>query len=218
MKKTCNKCKTEMPLSLFYSDKSTKDKHTRWCKKCMAHSHKQYYIDNPHRRGVATKNWIKNNQEKVCTYRKEYYSKNRIKLLKNLSRWRKDNPLFARALDDVRHKKYRVKRLEYSRMRSQTLNGRYGSIKKSAERMGREFLITKEHLEKHWKNPCFYCGIKMKNVGFDRVDNSIGYTENNIVPSCFPCNRAKGKMSQDNFISMCVRIVERHYDPPFDYE
>ncbi len=40
---------------------------------------------------------------------------------------------------------------------------------------------------------CHYCGepIKLTCYGLDRKDNSRGYTLDNVVPSCFPCNASK---------------------------
>lgn len=37
--------------------------------------------------------------------------------------------------------------------------------------------------------PCFYCDEK--STGLDRVCNSRGYTNANIVPCCAECNRLK---------------------------
>lgn len=68
--------------------------------------------------------------------------------------------------------------------------------------------------------PCHYCGsINMnsslviinkpngdsfktpyKYNGVDRMDNTIGYVEDNCVPCCFICNRAKREMGYDEFM------------------
>lgn len=60
---------------------------------------------------------------------------------------------------------------------------------------------------------CFYCGCKPSRVshphtkkssdfiynGVDRVDSSKGYTKDNCVPCCTPCNYAKGDRSLDEY-------------------
>lgn len=76
---------------------------------------------------------------------------------------------------------------------------------------------------------CFYCGIEPKqrrNVyvkarysseyalengwfvynGLDRVDNSLGHTIENCVPSCFDCNRAKADMTLNEFNTWILRL------------
>jgi hypothetical protein len=44
--------------------------------------------------------------------------------------------------------------------------------------------------------------------GIDRVDSSIGYTEENTVPCCSPCNTLKGSGTRAEFEAKCVRIAE----------
>lgn len=43
--------------------------------------------------------------------------------------------------------------------------------------------------------PCYYCGGKLNETaaGLDRIDNSIGYELNNVLPCCDICNRTRGK-------------------------
>ena len=41
--------------------------------------------------------------------------------------------------------------------------------------------------------PCIYCGEipEGMNGTLDRIDNNKGYIEDNIVPACLGCNRAR---------------------------
>lgn len=39
--------------------------------------------------------------------------------------------------------------------------------------------------------PCVYCGA-VENIGCDRLDNSKGHTQDNVVPCCGDCNRTRG--------------------------
>lgn len=43
--------------------------------------------------------------------------------------------------------------------------------------------------------------------GIDRIDNKIGYVENNVQTLCKRCNIAKNNMTNDEFISWVKRIV-----------
>lgn len=82
----------------------------------------------------------------------------------------------------------------------------------------REFHLDDEYVYQLSQQPCVYCGeppantwkgfIDIKYSGLDRVDSSKGYTADNVVPSCFVCNRAKSAMSQDDFRSWVVRVYE----------
>lgn len=62
--------------------------------------------------------------------------------------------------------------------------------------------------------PCHYCGCREQRtsrgslracvvtiVGVDRIDNDRGYTEENCVPCCGQCNRAKGTLATDTFVT-----------------
>lgn len=65
---------------------------------------------------------------------------------------------------------------------------------------------------------CNYCGSPPGNVqkhagklfrysGIDRVDNSQGYTPDNCVACCMPCNFAKGKLGAADFLEWVDRMV-----------
>ena len=76
------------------------------------------------------------------------------------------------------------------------------------------------------KKDCFYCGSEPSNVkksrstkklhlnynGLDRIDSSIGYKKDNVVPCCKICNYMKRSMSQSDFykhIKMVINHVEK---------
>lgn len=107
-------------------------------------------------------------------------------------------------------------------------NALYSNYKGGAKRRGLEFSLTKEHFLKLTKQACFYCrslpsssivnhgpGMKIRNIehsryifnGIDRVDNTIGYTENNVVPCCKLCNLMKGTASMEEFINHCKKVA-----------
>jgi len=47
------------------------------------------------------------------------------------------------------------------------------------------FSYLLEQLDKH----CVYCGYP--STGLDRIDNSLGHTQNNCIPCCKECNIAR---------------------------
>ena len=57
--------------------------------------------------------------------------------------------------------------------------------------------ITFEDYVKITSSTCYYCNGRLPEVGtgLDRIDNSLGYTKENVVPCCTLCNITR----QDNF-------------------
>lgn len=70
-----------------------------------------------------------------------------------------------------------------------------------------EFTLTLDFFKKYVYAPCYYCGEEIKAVGFDRLDNSIGYTEANSVPCCIDCNFMKRSLGVDRFVGLCKKIA-----------
>lgn len=78
--------------------------------------------------------------------------------------------------------------------------------KRGAMRRGYAFELDGETFIKLTSSDCYYCGAKPKKVikttnhtyvynGIDRVDNSKGYIEGNVVPCCEKHNKEKRNVS-----------------------
>lgn len=95
----------------------------------------------------------------------------------------------------------------------------YKRIRSDAKTAGRVFEIGFDWFVKKCHERCNYCGRSDGNSstvpskspgkvllqdfrynGLDRIDNSIGYVEQNCVPCCIICNRAKNSMPYCDFI------------------
>lgn len=89
------------------------------------------------------------------------------------------------------------------------------AYKRNAELRGYGFNLTREQVREITSKDCFYCGKPPKRVGkgakfsrdgdytyngIDRVDNSDGYTLENVVPCCYSCNFRKGGLSKRDMI------------------
>jgi 5-methylcytosine-specific restriction endonuclease McrA len=106
-------------------------------------------------------------------------------------------------------------------------NSIYGNIKRGALTRNLVFDLSKDQVKKLILQPCYYCGEESSNYmihssvqngktyksnggihynGLDRVDNTKGYTIDNVVPCCKHCNSAKGKLTVDEFKSWVERI------------
>lgn len=55
--------------------------------------------------------------------------------------------------------------------------------------------------------PCSYCGETSLRMTLDRVDNAVGHTRDNVVPSCERCNFARRDMPYSAWL--CVSVAMR---------
>ena len=84
---------------------------------------------------------------------------------------------------------------------------RWRDFKTACKKNGKELGITEEEFLSFWQAPCTYCGEPTPTSNLDRIDNSRGYFIDNIVPCCIICNKAKGLLSADEFLSHCMTIL-----------
>jgi hypothetical protein len=89
---------------------------------------------------------------------------------------------------------------------------------KNAKDYGRVWEIPIEKFKELVVKDCFYCGVPPANVwrekrsnfkynGLDRVDNSKGYTLDNVVPCCGHCNMTKRERTMEQFVEHCRKVV-----------
>jgi hypothetical protein len=98
----------------------------------------------------------------------------------------------------------------------------FNSILRDYRRHAKErnlcFNLTKDQFKHITQQSCIYCGIdpsrerqvrtsKFTYNGVDRLDNTIGYTLENSVPSCYICNAAKSNLSEKEFNEWINRLV-----------
>ena len=92
----------------------------------------------------------------------------------------------------------------------------FGHYRRGALSRGYSFELSLPEFLEVTQQPCYYCGAPPSNIqkgvvpfiysGVDRVDNNLGYTKDNIVPSCFHCNKMKGTHSQEDFLKQIAAI------------
>lgn len=89
----------------------------------------------------------------------------------------------------------------------------------SAKKRGYTFKLTEGVFASLSQENCFYCGSPPSAIakqpgcnghgiynGIDRIDNTRGYIEDNCVPCCWICNRAKGALTVNDFITWIKRV------------
>lgn len=103
------------------------------------------------------------------------------------------------------------KGLEKVKTYRKSLKGRFQAYKQGAKARGLPFELTHENFKELWKNPCSYCGSEIETIGLDRIDSSLGYTRENIIPCCVVCNRAKHAMTTKQFLDHIKKIFEHYF-------
>lgn len=95
-----------------------------------------------------------------------------------------------------------------------SLQARYQTYKQSAKKRNLEFDLTREEFNEITSKSCYYCGdysgdfLGEQYCGIDRVDSSIGYIKENMVPCCTTCNRMKLDHSVDEWVFKMKQILE----------
>ena len=103
------------------------------------------------------------------------------------------------------------------------INYNYRNYKAGAKHRKLEFDLSKKQFENLILQNCYYCNSEplkeeaksrkspsdkgnFKCNGIDRINNELGYIEENCVPCCYICNIAKGKFSQDEFYQWIEKV------------
>ena len=79
---------------------------------------------------------------------------------------------------------------------------------KGAQKRGINFALPKTRFNELILQPCFYCNHKKEGEvnGIDRLDNNLGYQEDNVVSCCETCNIMKGSQHPQEFIEKLQAI------------
>ena len=104
-------------------------------------------------------------------------------------------------------------------------NQLFRGMKYNAVKRKKRFELTKEQVRDLVTQACWYCGslptqrfhgLRLNGDftynGIDRVNNSIGYVEGNVVPCCGQCNTAKNTLGVKEFKAWIVRAYEYFKD------
>ena len=100
--------------------------------------------------------------------------------------------------------------LQYSRTSPKKIFSSYKCSAKTRKGEAASFSLTFEQFMTFWQKSCFYCHDGLSTIGLDRIDNSKGYSVDNIVACCRQCNFMKCSLGLKAFIDKCHKIVENH--------
>ena len=88
----------------------------------------------------------------------------------------------------------------------------YTTYQKRAIRKQLDFLLTKPEFDMLIHNDCYICGKKTIDGhvnGVDRINNTEGYTLNNVKSCCGECNYMKKSYDLDEFMDKLCRIYNK---------
>ena len=107
-----------------------------------------------------------------------------------------------------------------------SLNVLLGRYRGGALKRGLTFELSLSQFAWLTKQPCYYCGalprqiLYMKKLngtyiynGVDRMNNTLGYSIDNVVPCCGECNRIKLNIDHDAFLSKVTKIYNKLVNP-----
>jgi hypothetical protein len=86
----------------------------------------------------------------------------------------------------------------------------YAKTRSQSARRGIEFSLTEDEAWELYGQNCFYCGKQPADNdswGLDRMINTLGYHEDNVVPCCKTCNYCKGPLDTLDFLTAVSDIA-----------
>ena len=121
------------------------------------------------------------------------------------------------------HRTWGVEKLQFSASRRTRTVKTFLAYLLSKARRRKSCDVTIEQLLQIWhqqSGKCALTGWEMTmqlgkgqistNASIDRIDSTIGYTNNNVQLVCRAANVAKSNLTQENFVRLCEAVLEKH--------
>lgn len=84
----------------------------------------------------------------------------------------------------------------------------YVGSRKNDKNKGRQNDLTREFIRMMISKPCQYCGDSGCRMTLDRIDNSIGHLQSNVVPCCVRCNYIRRDIPYEAWLIMIPAIKQ----------
>lgn len=180
--KTCSKCKLKKPFGDFGRDWNNTSGYTSQCKKCRYDYLKSYRQSDDGKKIVAAISAKSNKKNR---------NKHKEAQKRNYARYIEKSPRFIL----------------------------YMNLKNALKRRPTDNPVTLDQLMDIWKlqdEKCAISGLNMTwnrgtilptSISLDRIDQRIGYEENNVRLVCYQVNMFRGKWSDDQMFEMAKTIL-----------
>jgi len=146
---------------------------------------KQWYLKNKERVKEKSKNYYKNNQDKI----KEWYKKNKIRILKRKKQ-------YSQSLGGIYHL---LK--GNAKQRNIPFNLIKNDFKKWYKTQNKICIICKKP-ENEIRKSITMINKKVNRLTIDRVDNTKGYQLDNLCLLCFNCNAFKSNLTKKDIFKV----------------
>ncbi len=202
-----------------------RERKRRWCEQNpekVRESQRRWRKQNPEKVRERKQRWREQNREKENERNRRYREQNPEKERERSRRWREQNPEKAREgqqryreqnpeKEHERSRRWREQNPEKLRESKRRYQKGMTNFTTVAKKRGLEVTLSEEDLTHLYGQSCIYCGTSDTDIGIDRMNNRLGYTWNNSVPSCSMCNMMKETMSYCTFICMarCIAGIHR---------
>lgn len=95
---------------------------------------------------------------------------------------------------DYESTKNRISRQRKERRQIHPVPFIYADTRKYDKRNGLQNDLTHEFIAEQIAKPCVYCGETDLKITLDRIDNTAGHTQDNVLPACIRCNYTRKNM------------------------
>ena len=177
-----NKEKVAAKAKLYYEKNKEK----------VAAKVKRYYEKNKEKVAARVKRYYENNKEKAAESQKRYYEKNKEKVAESHKLYREKNrEKIAEATKLYREKQTQISsyddidilwaNFKLSKLKSNRKRRKHLNVLNTLTAEDVISLIPKDLKCPVYKEPFIFKGQSQWNLSFDRIDNSGGYTKDNVV-------------------------------------
>lgn len=213
--KLCVHCNCTLPLSEFYSAKTSRDGKEPYCKKCHSlymstyytrhkdkidDRNKTYYVSNKDKIREKAKEYRETNRESIKLRMAEYYLRNKEKINARIQSYREQHKEQLE-LTALQYRETHKEQIAQSGKRWRQANPDKVNVKASRRRARKANApindFTAEQwtaMKEHYGHRCVYCGKKSQRLTQDHItpiSQGGSHTLTNIVPSCKACNNKK---------------------------
>lgn len=195
--KTCTKCKTLQPLSMYYRNKNTSDGYQCQCKDCA----KSYDLHNKEALSISAKTYRLRTRESRILYEKEYRLRNKEAL-------------------SISSKKayYQNKEVRHTKLMANWERHMLKNTKAAAKRNNRECTLVLNDILIPEKCPYLNIpltrtigkGIVSTNASLDRIDSTKGYIPDNVQVISYLANTIKNNATKEQLIIFAKNILKIH--------
>lgn len=225
--KTCSCCSHSLPLHLFSKDKSKPDLLNIYCRSCLKEKQSKYRSAKPVDKAKVNeyrKKWAENNPEKIKSAKRAYYERNKEQKQEYDKKYREKYRSRRKELKEsmLKDNPDYYKEVYRKRKEGNAVSLQAGRI---ANRLKREGAAKALQDKQYWfdkLNKLFlYCGIcdrrmnvvgtkdnQNESVSIDRINNLIGYTEDNTWLICHGCNASKRTSNPNQLFMMANKVLE----------